>query len=354
MSPYEAPKDSRTLSLMPTYRCTAACKHCGTLSKPQEKTHLDAEHLRAAIAEASDLGFELVVFTGGEATLAGDTLFELIEYARERGLRTRLVTNAWWARNMDAANKWLDRLEAAGLVEINFSTGDEHARFVPVDRVVFATCAAVEKGLPTSVMVEVQDGRAVTRQAIDENPLIREVLARKPDASLHILESPWMPLTPESDIEYGPGLTADRTNISARTGCDSVLNTTTVGSDGTISACCGIGVRLIPELHTGNIVTGNIAGAVEAGDKDFLKHWIAVEGPERILAWASEHDPSIQWEGKYAHRCHACLRMYKDPAVRAVIEEHYHEKVIDVLTSEWLFNSYGRSHQERPEASTSD
>jgi organic radical activating enzyme len=354
MKPYEAPREVRTLSLMPTYRCTAACAHCGTLSKPQEKTHLDPEHLRAAIDEATNLGFEMVVFTGGEATLAGDTLFELIAYARDRGLQTRLVSNAWWARNADTAAKWLDRLASAGLVEINFSTGDEHARFVPVERVVFATCASIDKGLPTSVMVEVKDGRAVSRHDIDENHLIREVLARNPNASLHILESPWMPLTDESDIEYGEGLTANRTNVAARSGCDSVLNTTTVGSDGTISACCGIGVRLIPELHTGNIVTGSIEDAIKAGHQDFLKHWIAVEGPERILAWASEHDPSIQWEGMYAHRCHACLRMYRDPAVRAVIEEHYQEKVIDVLTTEWLLNSYGRSQQTTTEASRSD
>jgi MoaA/NifB/PqqE/SkfB family radical SAM enzyme len=59
----------RTLSVMPTYACNASCKHCGTISNPKDENRLELDVMLAAISEASTLGFDNVVFTGGEPTL---------------------------------------------------------------------------------------------------------------------------------------------------------------------------------------------------------------------------------------------------------------------------------------------
>ena len=64
----------RSLSIMPTYRCTAECLHCGTLSSPREKTWLPIEHILKAIDQAADNDYKVVIFTGGEATLADRNL----------------------------------------------------------------------------------------------------------------------------------------------------------------------------------------------------------------------------------------------------------------------------------------
>ena len=71
-----------------------------------------------------------------------------------------------------------------------------------------------------------------------------------------------------------------------------------------------------------------------------MKRWIRVEGPERILAWAADRDPSTEWEGMYAHHCQACLRLYKDEAVRTVIRDHHREKVADVVYAEYAMDHY--------------
>jgi len=63
-------------------------------------------------------------------------------------------------------------------------------------------------------------------------------------------------------------------------------------------------------------------------------------GPEKILAWAATKDPSIQWENKYAHICHACRELYHDTRVRTVIRKHYEEKLMDVYFKYWLLTSY--------------
>jgi hypothetical protein len=118
------------------------------------------------------------------------------------------------------------------------------------------------------------------------------------------------------------------------------LSTTTLLANGEIGACCGIGMRLIPELHAGNIAQMGIAEADEIMSNDLLKRWIRVEGPEKILSWAASHDSEIRWEGMYAHRCQACVRLYRDPRVRKVILEHHEEKIADILLGEFLLYEY--------------
>jgi hypothetical protein len=145
-----------------------------------------------------------------------------------------------------------------------------------------------------------------------------------------------MPLDAKEIMKYPEGLAVNKSNIDQRGGCDSIINTTTILADGRIMACCGLGTQSIPELHIGDLGSDSLQSANEKIGNDFLKRWIKIEGPEKILAWAAEKDPSIQWENQYAHRCQACKRMYTDERVRRVIREFHEEKILDVITNEWL------------------
>jgi hypothetical protein len=326
----------RILSIFPTFQCTAACSNCGTLSSPQNKTWLSHADAERAILQACDGGYSLVVFTGGEPTLAGSWLFNAIGLAKSLSLCTRVVTNGWWARRRSRAEAMVKKFVDAGLDELNFSTGDEHARFVPIESVIEGSRAAVSAGLPVAIMVETVKDRAITKTTLENHPCFRNVLREFPSGTIWVEESPWMPLDPTERESYPDGISINRSNLAVQRGCDSVLSTTTVEADGTIGACCGIGMRLVPELQLGHIQTDTLAEADRKAANDFLKRWIRIEGPEKILAWAAEHNPNIEWEDMYAHRCQACLRLYSDPAVRKVIREHHTEKLADVLFGEWL------------------
>jgi hypothetical protein len=339
----------KTLSIMPTQRCTAECIHCGTMSSPREHTALSPDAVLKVIDEAAELGeYKLVVFTGGEPTLAWPVLIAGITRAHQRGLTTRMVTNAHWARSAEAARRRVRALRSAGLDEINFSTGDQHARFVPIERVVLAIRSACENGITSiAVMVEKVAARGITKHSLCERPDYRQLRDDYPSVVVHINESPWMPLSEKLIGRYAEGTTTNRANLAERAGCDSVLTTTTVQPDGQITACCGLGVRMIPELAIGDVADTSLEAADKAAADDFLKRWIRIEGPERILDWASRYDPAIEWEDRYAHRCQACLRLYRDPAVRNVILEHHQDKRADVLVAEWLLHHY---RDESPES----
>ena len=347
---YRGPK---TLSVMPTFTCTAACEDCGTLSSPQDRTNLPLERILTAIDQAKEAGFFNVVFTGGEATLRWKDLLTSIAHAKKLGLPTRVVTNAYWATTPQRAAERLDRLIAAGLDEINFSTGDEHVRFVPVERVVHATVATLERQMRVHIMVELRRERRVTREDILEHPLFLALDEEVRDR-LTLSESPWMPLDPMTRGKYPEGVAINVGNVGMCTGCDSVLQTYVMQADGRVSACCGLGMRLIPELHTG-VIEGDdfLVRAIEEAENDFLKVWLRYKGPEKILAWAAEKDPSIGWEDMYAHRCQACVRIYQDPKVAEIVRRHYMEMYADVLQSAYLDDEYTPA-AIRPAARTDD
>jgi len=330
------PRRGRTLSIMPTFTCPAACTDCGTLSSPRERAHLDLATVLAAIDEARALNFCNVVFTGGEATLEWNTLLQGIQRAASYHFPVRLVTNAHWATSASVAHEKLAALIAAGLSEINYSTGDEHIRFVPLERVVHACVAACQLHLRTHVMMELKEARSITPESLEQHPLMTALpLAER--AYLSVLSSPWMPLNHSTTYRYPEGVACDGQAAAMRGGCTSVLRTYTLQADGRVGACCGLGLRVIPELNVSTTdMPQCLHQAISAAEEDFLKLWIHYQGPAKVVAWAAQYNPAIRWEGMYAHQCQMCQRLYHDDAIRAVIASHWQEMIAEVLQAAWL------------------
>jgi hypothetical protein len=338
MSPMETKgiyQGSRTLSVMPTFKCNASCANCGTLSHPGEGMGLDLTIMLNAISQASRLGFGNVVFTGGEATLRWKDLLRCLEHAKAEGLITRVVTNGVWAKNLTLGHKRIGELRQAGLDEVNFSTGDEHVKFVPLEWVVNGILVSIDHGLKPHVMVECKNDRTITKDLLLRHPAIASISTEP--APYTISESPWMPLDPQTVESYPSNIATNSGNLAACTGCDSVLQTTVLQADGRIGACCGLGMRLIPELNVATVADDKfIEKAVDVAENDFLKLWLRYEGPEKILAWAASKDQSIKWEDMYGHRCQACMRIYSDTRVAKVIKEHYQEKIPKIICDAWM------------------
>jgi pyruvate-formate lyase-activating enzyme len=330
----------KTLSVMLTYACPAECTNCGTSSSPRDKNSLNLDVVMRGIEQAKQLGFVNIVFTGGEATLRWNDLLAAIKYADKLELPTRLVTNAHWAINPAVAAEKLDKLLQAGLKEINFSTGDEHVRFVPLERVIYAAITAVERKLIAHVMVELRSKSRISKKSILDHYLIQQ-LSEEKKKLIQPTESPWMPLNPLHSESYPDGIAINSSNLSSCVGCESVLQTYTLQADGRIGACCGLGMRLIPELDVGKIKGEDfLSEAIQVAEEDFLKVWMHYKGPEKILAWAAQYNPEISWENMYGHRCQSCIRIYQDSKIHDVIREHYHEIIPELLQSVWLRDHY--------------
>ena len=75
-----------------TGRCNLKCIHCHAFAGAAAYDELSKEEGNALIDQIATSGIRSLVFTGGE-TLLREDLFELIEYAKSRGLSVFIATN---------------------------------------------------------------------------------------------------------------------------------------------------------------------------------------------------------------------------------------------------------------------
>lgn len=318
-------------TVLGSYNCTAACESCCFDSRPGIRERLSRSEILRFIDQAAALGtVRLIVFSGGESFLLGKDLEEAVRHAARAGLKTRCVSNGYWARTPEGARARLGPLRDAGLGELNVSTGDFHQAFVPRESVINAAVAGLDLGLDVVVMVEIHKGRAVTAKDILGDARLARAVRRKGRPIFRVIESPWAPTTVLGTVPQEAGLLADRGNVHRKEGCDSVLSTIVATPDRRLGLCCGLTRESIPELNV-PLPAGDLKDALDAAAGDFMKIWLFVEGPEKILAWAAAKDPKIEWEGRYAHRCHACLAIFRQRRVKDAIRRHYREKVSEVL-----------------------
>ena len=322
------------LTILPTYKCTAACEHCCFQSNPKITHRVPQSRLLGYIDEAAALGtISVVCFSGGEPLVIGSDLAQLIERSCQHGLITRVVSNASFAVNEQTAQKRIGSLVAAGLNEINFSTGDDHAKFVPIENVALAASVALGLGLTVMVMVEDKLDRQITRQKFLEKASLYNLLSGAIESGVvSIVESPWMEFKPSGDpVAHNQTKLVNRDNVKFRPPCSSVLTTMVISPSEELGACCGLPREDIPHLRTGSLKNNSMADLVNKSLSDFMNIWLFVEGPERILAWAAEKRPEIEWENRYAHNCDACRALFGDKVVLEAIADHWEEKYDELL-----------------------
>lgn len=309
----------RILSLITTHRCTAACDHCCFGCSPKVTKAIPLARLHALIDEAAAIpSFEMVGFTGGECFLLGKHLDALIARAHGHGLRTRVVSNGYWAVHPEAARKRVASLCAAGLDEAHFSTGAFHARFVPVDRVVHAVRACAEAGMVTSVWIETCENSPFDADAV------RGALADLAhDRRVFVGTQPWIANAEgrgDARLAHDPSLSRFLdANVS---GCSSILDVLSVTPDQTLVACCGFTMESIPELHLGSVADRTIADVLASAPNELLRYWIHVDGPERILRFVQRFDPEYRLPVESPSMCQTCLHLHRDPVARRVLAEH--------------------------------
>src|SRR5213593_1868449 len=80
--------------------CNATCAHCVVESGPTRRDRIGAATAVAAIRGASQTsGMRMVVFSGGESFIYLDEVLGLCRQAGDLGLRTRIISNGYWARS---------------------------------------------------------------------------------------------------------------------------------------------------------------------------------------------------------------------------------------------------------------
>lgn len=149
-----------------TRACDLACVHCRACAQPQRNPfELSTEEAKRLIDQIAEIEVPVFVLTGGDPLKRPD-IFELIDYARDRGVHTSMTPSATPLLTRENIVQLKEKGLARLAVSLDGSTAEIHDAFRRVDGSYQCTMDAVrwarEVGLP------VQINTTVTRRSIDD------------------------------------------------------------------------------------------------------------------------------------------------------------------------------------------
>ncbi len=314
----------KSLTFITTYKCTAACAECCFECNTKIEGRLGIDFILRTIDEAISTfsSIELAVFTGGECFLLGEDLFTAISHATQRQLRTRCVTNGYWGKKPQLATRYARQLKAAGASEINISTGVDHAEWVPINAVINCAMSLHKERIRTLITVEKDGPDSNILEQIRFHPGIAPLLG---DSNLTVASNVWMPFhadTPER-LPQGSAHGLDE-------GCKQLFSNIVVTPHKRHSACCGLTLEHIPEMHLGYVTGESLGSNYSSQFDDFLKLWIHSIGPKKILEKVMGPEASSYLEG-VVHTCQACAILHKTEEIRERLISSYQQFVPEVL-----------------------
>lgn len=140
------------LHFLMTYKCTYECDHCFLWGSPKATGTFSAKQIEDVLGQARELGtVEMVYFEGGEPFLYYPVLLRGVELARGMGFKVGLVTNAYWATELEDAVRWLSPLAKLGIEDLTVSTDEYHGAGEEAENARRAKQAADGLGIPLNV-----------------------------------------------------------------------------------------------------------------------------------------------------------------------------------------------------------
>ncbi len=110
-----------------TYKCSLECDHCFVYSSPESEGTFTLSQLSKVFDELSKLDtINFVYFEGGEPFLFYPLMLEGIRMAAERGFKTGVVTNSYWATAVEDAEIWLRPIAELGISDLSVSDDAFH------------------------------------------------------------------------------------------------------------------------------------------------------------------------------------------------------------------------------------
>lgn len=144
------------LHLLFTYRCLFECDHCFVWGSPRQAGTMTLSKIRRVLDSAEEVDtVEWIYFEGGESFLYYPVVLRGIQAAAAKGYKVGIVTNAYWATDVNDALEWLRPL--GELVSDLSISGDLYHGSDENDRRVRNAVAAAERlGIPVATMHIVQ------------------------------------------------------------------------------------------------------------------------------------------------------------------------------------------------------
>ena len=298
------------LTLIPTHKCTASCDGCCFSATPKVEHIMSYEMMAKHIDEVLDFSpsLQVVVITGGECFLLEDHLDEIVYYITKKGLKSRVVTNAYWASSYNNAYKRLQSLKEKGLTEINFSTGDYHQKFIDFQNIINAIKVAVDlEFTPLYIAIEGDFENSFTENNMKNHPDLKELID---DKKMFLTTGKWLAM---NNIQKVVSPSKNEFSDKCDERCENIFKGITINPYSQLLACCGISVEHNKYLKIGNLQEYSLNSLYNRQFNDLFKTWLYTHGPKYIYERIKEE--SRQQTLYFSHQCAYCMEVIKEENV---------------------------------------
>ena len=159
------------LHLLLTYHCTLECDHCFVWGSPWQSGTFTLPNLRQVLQQAKESGtVEWIYFEGGEPFLYYAVLLKVAQEAAQMGFRVGIVSNSYWATDVQDALEWLRPF--AGLIQdLSVSSDVYHWNEKLSRQAQNARSAAEQLGIPLGLMSVAQPEDTNAALAVGQLPV---------------------------------------------------------------------------------------------------------------------------------------------------------------------------------------
>jgi organic radical activating enzyme len=126
-------------------RCNIRCAHCVAASDQPHNLKMDLSQAKKIIRDLSEAAVTGISFTAGEPFIYFDDLLELIDLCKELNIYTRVVTNSFWAKSPESANRHLTMLSECGVSQLRLSYSRWHQQHISRSNILNAAHACLNK-----------------------------------------------------------------------------------------------------------------------------------------------------------------------------------------------------------------
>ena len=269
------------LHLLLTYQCTFECDHCFVWGSPFQTGTMTLTQIRHVLEESRKHdSMQWIYFEGGEPTLYYPILLKAVQEAHLMGFQVGVVSNAFWASNLEDALTWLSPLKTY-IQDFSVSSDLYHYDEIQSQQASNAVAAAEELDIPVGVISIAQPQKSIRESATGQLPVGESDIMYRGRAAEKLSQktehSPWRSFTtcPYEDL-IDPG----RIHIDPL---------------GYMHICQGISI--------GNLFQQSLVQILEAFDPQShpIIGPLLSGGPAQLA-----QDHGVQPKPAYADACHLC------------------------------------------------
>jgi hypothetical protein len=304
------------IHILLTNKCNLACAHCCMNSGPDRKDELPVDTVLKVIAEVGPLRHvKQVVFSGGEPFLYKG-LRDVVQAAHKYNKKIAIITNAFWAKDLETAKRKLAPLKLNGL-QVSVDQFHQTAG-VPYEY----TKNAIEAALQLNIDIRpgiIKDENAVDRLRADFGDMF--------EIKSHHVKTVgrW---TAAGDLKNVDNLATRGCNFAKYPHSEMRLAAIALLPNGDLCLCGPAGTCDTPEnpFIVGNVQDNTITEIMKTALEDPSLRALTRPNLWQAVSIIRAAGLGDRLKSHYYRVCDLCVHLYQDEEMRAALRDAYAQK----------------------------